>query len=145
MQAPPPLQLADYLGPMFAALVFVLIMSCVKEPARREYNAILVAGASGVYMNGGFGLWELLYTAAVGGVVAYLGLRSYFAVGLGWLLHAGWDWLHHLYGTVIWAFMPTSSFGCMVFDTLIAVWFMAGAPALLARHAGAAAIRSQRV
>ena len=26
--------------------------------------------------------------------------------------------------------MPTSSFGCLIFDALIAVWFLAGAPSL---------------
>jgi hypothetical protein len=44
-------------------------------------------------------------------------------------MHACWDLVHHLYGTPIWAFMPSSSFGCLLFDTLIAIWFMAGAPA----------------
>jgi hypothetical protein len=29
--------------------------------------------------------------------------------------------------------MPTSSFGCMIFDTLIAIWFFDGAPSILAR------------
>jgi hypothetical protein len=24
--------------------------------------------------------------------------------------------------------MPTSSFGCMIFDAIIALWFLAGAP-----------------
>jgi hypothetical protein len=27
--------------------------------------------------------------------------------------------------------MPTSSFGCLIFDSLIAIWFLAGAPARL--------------
>ena len=34
-------------------------MSLVKEPARHTFNAIFVAGASGVYLSGGFGPWEL--------------------------------------------------------------------------------------
>jgi len=89
------------------------------------------AGASGAYLSGGLGLWELLYAAVAGGVVAYLGLRSYRFIGLAWLMHAGWDLVHHLYGNVIWPFMPTSSFGCMVFDTLIAIWFFAGAPSII--------------
>jgi hypothetical protein len=129
---PPPLHLVDYLGPVASAIVFVLLMSLVKEPARRSYNAIFVAGASGVYLSGGFGLWELLYTAIAGGVVAYLGLRSYRFIGLAWLMHAGWDLAHHFYGNAIWPFMPTSSFGCMIFDSLIAVWFLAGAPSIVA-------------
>jgi hypothetical protein len=114
MHNPPPLHLTDHLGPAACAIVFVLIMSLVKEPVRRNYNAIFAAGASGVYLSGGLGLWELLYTAVAGGVVAYLGLRSHRFIGLAWLMHAGWDLVHHFYGNAIWPFMPTSSFGCMI-------------------------------
>lgn len=122
------LRLADYVGPVIAALVFIVIMSRLKEPARRNYNAILLAGAGGAYMNGGLGYWELAYAALATGVIGYLALRRYYFLGLGWLMHAGWDVLHHLYGEPLWRFMPTSSFGCMLFDTLIAIWFMADAP-----------------
>jgi hypothetical protein len=34
-------------------------------------------------------------------------------------------------------FMPTSSCGCFVFDTLIAIWFLAGAPTLVRLSHGA--------
>jgi hypothetical protein len=128
----PPLVLMDYLGPMIGAGVFVLIMSLVREPERRTFNAVLVAGASGVYMSGGFGVWELVYPVIVT-PIAYLGLRSYRFIGLAWLMHAAWDLPHHLWGRPIWPFMPTSSFGCVIFDTLIAIWFLAGAPSLVAR------------
>jgi hypothetical protein len=47
-------------------------------------------------------------------------------------MHAGWDLVHHLFGNAIWPFMPTSSFGCMLFDSAIAVWFLAGAPGVWA-------------
>jgi hypothetical protein len=107
-------------------LLFILIMSFVQQPARQRFNAILVAGAGGVYLSGGLGPWELIYPAfAV--VVAYLGLRSYRYIGLAWLMHAGWDIVHHLHGNPIWPFMASSSFGCMIFDAVIAVWFLAGA------------------
>ncbi|HME69362.1 MAG TPA: DUF6010 family protein [Myxococcota bacterium] len=46
-------------------------------------------------------------------------------IGLAWLMHTSWDLVHHLYGNVIWPFMPTSSFGRMIFDVLIAIWFFA--------------------
>jgi Family of unknown function (DUF6010) len=131
MHNPPPLHLPDYLGPAVGAIVFVVIMSLVKEPSRRNYNAILVAGASGVYLSGGLGVWELLYAAVAGGGVAFLGLRSHRFIGLAWLMHAGWDLVHHFYGNPIWPFMPTSSFGCMIFDSLIAIWFLVGAPSVL--------------
>ena len=87
----------DYVGPAIGAGVFVLIMSLVHEPARRTFNAVLIAGASGVYLSGG---------------------------------HAAWDLPHHFWGHPIWPFMPTSSFGCVIFDTLVAFWFLAGAPSL---------------
>jgi len=128
MHHPPALHVADWVGPAVAAVVFVLIMSAVKEPARRDYNAIVVAGAGGVYLSGGFGVWEVVYAALATGVVAYLGLRSYRFIGIAWLMHSGWDLLHHLYGNPIWPFMPTSSFGCMMFDAIIALWFLAAAP-----------------
>jgi hypothetical protein len=135
MHTPPIVRFADYAGPAAGAVVFVLVMSLVREPARRNYNAVFVAGASGVYLSGGLGLWELAYVAVAGGVVSYLGLRSYRFIGLAWLMHAGWDLVHHFHGHAIWPFMPTSSFGCMVFDTAIAVWFLAGAPSVFARAA----------
>jgi hypothetical protein len=127
MHQPPVLQWPDYLGPIAGALIFIAIMSRLAEPQRRTLNAILVTGASGVYMSGGFGGWEVAY-ALIAGSLGYFALRSYYLIGIGWLMHAGWDWLHHLYGGVIWPFMPSSSFGCMLFDTCIAVWFLAGAP-----------------
>lgn len=132
------LQWPDYVGPVFAALIFVAIMSRVAEPQRRTLNAVLVTGASGVYMSGGFGAWELVYALIAGPFIGYLALRSYYAIGIGWLMHATWDWLHHLYGGVIWPFMPSSSFGCMLFDTCIAVWFLAGAPPHTVRATAAA-------
>jgi hypothetical protein len=132
---PPPLLIMDYIGPVIGAGVFVLIMSRVREPARQTINAMIVAGASGVYLSGGgFGVWELLFPV-IALPVAYRGLRSYPFIGIAWLMHSGWDVLHHLWGSPIWPFMPTSSFGCMIFDALIAVWFIAGAPRSL-RAAG---------
>lgn len=130
MHHAPPIHIADVLGPLAAALVFISVMSLVREPARRHLNAILVAGAAGVYLSGGLGPWELVYPIPAA-AVAYLGLRSYRFIGLGWLMHAGWDVVHHLYGNPIWPFMPTSSFGCLLFDGAIGAWFLAGAPALL--------------
>lgn len=122
-----PADSADYLGPAFGALVFVLLMSLAKEPARRNFNAVFVGGAMGAYLSGGFGAWELVFAAA-GVAVAYLGLRSHHFIGIAWLMHSAWDLAHHLFGHAIWPFMRTSSFGCMIFDAAIAVWFLAGAP-----------------
>jgi hypothetical protein len=127
----PPLLVMDYVGPALGAVVFILVMSLVREPARRSFNALFAAGASGVYLSGGLGPWELVYPLVAAAVV-YRGLRSHRFIGIAWLMHSAWDLVHHLYGNPIWPFMPTSSFGCMVFDALIAIWFVAGAPSLFA-------------
>src|SRR5262249_35086219 len=57
--------------------------------------------------------------------------RSYRFIGIGWLLHTGWDILHHLYGNPLLPFDPTSSLGCAICDPVIAAWCFAGAPSLL--------------
>jgi hypothetical protein len=128
-----PLVAMDYVGPAVGALVFVAVMSRVGEPTRRTHNAIILAGASGVYLSGGFGPWELLYPV-LATPIAFAGLRSYRFVGVGWLMHACWDIVHHVWGNPIWPFMPNSAFGCMIFDTVIASWFLIGAPSLVNRH-----------
>ena len=129
---PTPLAVMDYIGPALGALLFVAVMSLVTEPTRRNLNTIILAGASGVYLSGGFGLWELMYPV-IGTAIAFRGLRSYRLIGVGWLMHAGWDLVHHLWGNPIWPFMPSSAFGCMMFDSTIALWFLAGAPSFLRR------------
>ncbi len=126
-----PIHTADLVGPFVAAVTFVCLMSLVREPARRNINVILVAGACSAYLSGGFGPWELAYPLIASPIV-YLGLRSHRYIGIGWLMHAAWDTLHHLYGNPIWPFMATSSFGCLLFDSAIAVWFLAGAPSVFA-------------
>lgn len=130
---PPPLLIMDCVGPAIGALVFVVIMSLVREPTRRTINAMVVAGASGAYLSGGgFGIWEVVFPV-VAVPIAYRGLCAYSFIGLAWLMHSCWDLVHHLWGNPIWPFMPTSSFGCMIFDALIAVWFLAGGPSLVYR------------
>jgi hypothetical protein len=124
---------SDYYGPAIGGLCFVLIMARVPELSRRNFNAIFVAGASAAYLNGGFGLWELIYPLLVTPVV-YAGLRSYRFIGIAWLMHSAWDLAHHLWGNPIWPFMRTSSWGCMIFDAIIAIWFLAGAPTLIGRR-----------
>ena len=41
------------------------------------------------------------------------------------------DLPHHFWGNPIWPFMRTSSFGCMIFDAVIAIWFLVEAPSLM--------------
>src|SRR3979490_634845 len=90
---PTPLAVMDYVGPALGALLFVAVMSLVAEPTRRTLNAIILAGASGVYLSGGFGLWELTYPI-IGAAIALRGLRSYRLIGTGWLLLAFWGLAH---------------------------------------------------
>ena len=125
-----PTQAMDYIGPAIGGLVFVVLMSFLREPTRRNFNAIFVAGAMGAYISGGLGLWELPFAAA-GSVVAFRGLRDPRFIGTAWLMHSGWDLVHHFFGNPIWPFMETSSFGCCICDAVIAAWFFAGAPSLV--------------
>lgn len=131
----PALAPADWIGPAVGAVVFVIIMSLVPEPSRRRFNAILAAGAAGAYIGGSFGVWELVFPLIATPVV-YFGLKSHRFIGIAWLMHAGWDLLHHLGGRPIWPFTRTSSFGCMIFDSVIAIWFLGGAPSLLRTSTG---------
>jgi hypothetical protein len=120
----------DFIGPVLGGVLFIAIMSCVPHPARRSFNAIFAAGAIGAYIGGAFGAWELVYPVLAMPVV-YFGLRSYRAIGIAWLMHAAWDLPHQFVGHPIWPYMRTSSLGCMVFDSVIAVWFLAGAPSIV--------------
>jgi hypothetical protein len=120
----------DYFGPVVGGLVFIVFMSFLKEPTRRNFNAIFVAGAMGAYIAGGLGLWEVAFAAA-GSIVAFRGLRSAPLIGVAWLMHSAWDLVHHFFGNPIWPFMETSSFGCCICDAVIAVWFLRGAPSLV--------------
>src|SRR5215210_1889126 len=119
----------DVLGPVIVALVFILLVSLFGEPNRRGFNAIFVAGAGAAYLSGGFGVWEFVFLAVVT-FCAYRGLNSYNFIGIGWLLHTGWDVMHHLYGNPIVPFVPGSSLGCAICDPLIALWCFAGAPSV---------------
>src|SRR5262249_26328628 len=115
--------ITDVLGPAIGACVFVLVMSLVSEPTRRTLNAGTVPGASGVHLRGGIRIWHLGDSVLVTPMV-HRALKSFRYIGIAWLMHAVWDLLPHLWGNPIWPFMRTSSFGCFVFDSLIAVWFL---------------------
>jgi hypothetical protein len=120
----------QWIIPVLIAMAFILLASLIKEPARQKIMAILLAGAGAAYLSGGgFGLWEMAF-CCVSAVCAYQGLRSYSFIGIGWLLHTGWDILHHLYGNPLLPFDLTSSLGCAICDPVIALWFFAGAPAV---------------
>lgn len=133
----------DWIAPVVVAAVFVLGMSAVREPARRRFNAIFVAGAGAAYLSGGgLGVLELPFTGLVTWL-AYRGLDDHRFIGAAWLCHTGWDLVHHLWGNPILPFQATSSAGCAITDALIALWFLADAPSVYAlgrrRSAGTAA------
>jgi Family of unknown function (DUF6010) len=116
-------------APVVVATLFIIATSAFKEPQRRHFNAIMIAGAGTAYLNGGLGIWEFAFTAVVT-YCAYKGLNAYSFIGLGWLLHTGWDIMHHLCGNPIVPFVPTSSLGCAICDPIIAAWCCAGAPSV---------------
>lgn len=120
----------QWIMPVVIALVFISLVSLIKEPARQKIMAIMVAGAGAAYLSGGgFGALELAFCAVLA-ACAYLGLRTYSFIGMGWLLHTAWDILHHLHGNPLLPFDPTSALGCAICDPVIAAWCFVGAPSL---------------
>ena len=119
----------ELLGPILIALVFICLCSLLKDPNRRDFMAIMIAGAGAAYLNGGLGKWEFVFTGVVTWF-AYKGLHSYRFIGTGWLLHTGWDVMHHLYGNPIVPFAANSSLGCAICDPVIAAWCFANAPSV---------------
>ncbi|WDF66968.1 DUF6010 family protein [Sphingobacterium oryzagri] len=117
------------LAAVIIAIVFIAIMSCIREPFRQKINALLIAGAGAVYWSGGLGAWEFVFSTIML-FIAFKGLKHYYFIGIGWLLHTGWDILHHLYADPIVYFEPSSSAGCAVCDPIIAIWFFLGAPSI---------------
>jgi hypothetical protein len=126
------LRAIEILGPILVGILFVFACSLIREPNRRNFMAIMIAGAGAAYLNGGLGKWELVFTTLLT-YVAYRGLSSYNFIGVGWLLHTGWDVVHHLYGNPIVPFIPGSSLGCAICDPVIALWCFAGAPSVYHR------------
>lgn len=114
-------------SPLLVAGVFVLLCGFLREPARRQFSAIMLAGAGAAYLGGGLGAWEFGFCAVMT-FVAYRGLVDYRFVAIGWVLHTLWDVAHHLYGNPIVPFLPTSSAGCAICDLGLAAWYFAGAP-----------------
>lgn len=120
----------QWLAPLLIAFIYICFNSLIREPNRRTFNAVMVSGAGAAYLSGGgFGIWEVAFTAGMT-LCAFFGLQSYRFIGIGWLLHTGWDILHHLYGNPILPFAPTSSLGCAMCDPVLALWFLAGAPSV---------------
>lgn len=112
------------------ALLYITFSSLLKEPARQKLNAIVIGGAGATYLSGGLGGWEFAFCTLMV-FVAFKGLTHYYFIGIGWLLHSCWDVLHHLYGNPIVPFSPSSSAGCAVCDSILAIWFFMKAPPVI--------------
>jgi hypothetical protein len=121
----------NVLAPVLIGVLYAVVMSLFRdESSRRRFNAIMVAGAGAAYLSSGtFGPWEFVFTAAVT-YCAYRGLDSWTWIGVAWLLHTGWDVLHHLRGAPIIPAFAHSSFGCAICDPVIALWCLRGGPSL---------------
>jgi hypothetical protein len=120
----------QYVAPIVIAAVFIALVSFIAEPARQRLMAVMIGGAGAAYLSAfGMGYWEFGFTATVT-YCAYRGLTSYGFIGVGWLLHTGWDILHHVTGSPLLPFSATSSLGCAVCDPVIALWCFVGAPSL---------------
>jgi hypothetical protein len=120
-----------YVAPVLVGLLYVFLMSLLREPGRRRFNAIMVAGAGAAYLSsgGGLGAGEFVFTAAVT-YCAYRGLDSYVWIGIAWLLHTAWDIVHYVRGAPIIPFATHSSLGCAICDPIIALWCLRGGPSL---------------
>ncbi|UFP92636.1 hypothetical protein ISF26_12360 [Gloeobacter morelensis MG652769] len=129
MNATPELGIAEWIAPIAVAMVFIAACSLIREPARRNFSAIVLAGAGAAYLNGGLGLWEFAFCSLIT-FLAYRGLADYRYIGIGWVLHTVWDVLHHFYGNPIVPFVPTSSAGCAICDLVLAGWYFLGAPSV---------------
>jgi hypothetical protein len=110
-------------------LLYITLVSLLKEPDRQKFNAIMVAGAGAAYLNGG--LMELEFVCcSLMTFIAFKGLKNYTWLGVGWLLHTGWDVVHHYYGNPIVPMDSQSSLGCAFCDPIIAIWCFMGAPSV---------------
>lgn len=128
------MSLVIYTSPVLVAGIFIALTSMIREPARRKFMAVMLAGAGAAYLSAfGMGFWEFAFTAAVTWC-AFRGLGSYRFIGAGWFLHTGWDIVHHLSGSPLLPFSATSSLGCAICDPVIALWCFAGAPSILSNR-----------
>jgi len=52
----------QWIAPAIIAIVFILLVSQMREPNRRYFMAIFVGGAGSAYLSGGgFGKWEMAF------------------------------------------------------------------------------------
>lgn len=127
MHVVPDFSLINAFGAILIAIIYIALSSLVKEPNRQKLSAIIVAGAGAAYLSSGLGGWEFAFCSIMT-FIAFKGLTNYRYIGIAWLLHTCWDIAHHLYAQPIVPFSPSSSAGCAVCDTVLAIWFFLKAP-----------------
>jgi Family of unknown function (DUF6010) len=125
----PEFPLTNAIAAVGIAIVYISIFSLVKEPNRQKINAVIIAGAGAVYWSGGLGVLEYVFASAML-FMAFKGLSNYKYIGIAWLMHTTWDTLHHLYANPIVPFSASSSAGCAVCDSILALWFFYNAPSI---------------
>ena len=81
----PVFHLLDAVPPIVIAAIFIAGASLLREPGRRHFNTVMVAGAGAAYLSGGFGVWEFAFTTLMT-FVAYKGLQSYAFLGAGFVV-----------------------------------------------------------
>lgn len=117
---------------LVAAVVTGAVATILPEAWRTALLALLLALAAGLYpgfayrARAGPGEVALQWTVALGFTgIAFLGLvRTPWALVAGWLLHAGWDALHHdgRRGRLVPAFYPPL---CVAYDVVVGIWLAA--------------------
>jgi Family of unknown function (DUF6010) len=107
--------------------ICIAVVSLIDEPARRYVNVAVLAFAAFVYIGHGFGRLEVVLAITLV-VLAAFGLRWYPFIALGWVIHAGADVAHHRVDRPMFGWLPSSSWGCAMFDMIIAAWLVIGAP-----------------
>lgn len=116
-------------GAVAVAAIYITAFSLVREPYRKTINALIIAGAGGVYWSAGLGPLEFVF-GPIMFFFAYKGLTDYRYIAMGWLCHTAWDLVHHLYANPIVPFVSSSSAGCAICDPILALWFFLGAPSV---------------
>jgi hypothetical protein len=125
----PDFGLLNAFAAVIIAGVYITISSLAAEPNRQKISAVIIAGAGAVYWSGGLGIAEYLFSTAML-FMAFKGLTNYKYIGFAWLMHTTWDILHHLYANPIVPFSASSSAGCAVCDSVLALWFFYNAPSV---------------
>ena len=114
-------------------LVLIALLSTQPKLRRSRVVGVLAAVAAGTYINAGFGAWELAASFAMG-AVAYQGIFGNDAmVGIAWIMHAGWDFLHHLNDVPLIDLIPSSAIECAITDIILAGWALVGFPSIFSK------------